>query len=317
MALSPDPSVMTDESEVMLQTEEEQIPTRTVSMALALLQSLKPQIDTILGSNALSAFGASDMQATEGKSTDNPLQLGFEIAFHSLDIIRPVKPAKPKSKAKVSQPTAGHNPGQVVDISSQTSSTARSSTSTIATSISTAAPIQQPSSPQIPTQEEGLGDQSGDVWADVLYLVPQETPVLRQVADLVHSTFKREGYITDTRPLKLHCTVLNTSKRRPSSARGQPFCYSDILKIGAPIFREPRPSISAPTTLIPNTDPRPSASRPSSGLRHPPPVAVTLRPEATVGARGVELWVMGSYAPDGSYVSLGGVPFMDARSEDS
>ncbi|KAF5378334.1 hypothetical protein D9615_008780 [Tricholomella constricta] len=83
---------------------------------------------------------------------------------------------------------------------------------------------------------------SDDVWADVLYLAPRETGVdgvkLRKIADCVERTFKKAGYVTETRPLKLdtylHCTVLNTSKRRPARARGQHFCYSDILRALAP-----------------------------------------------------------------------------------
>ncbi|KAF8998280.1 hypothetical protein BDQ17DRAFT_819876 [Cyathus striatus] len=46
------------------------------------------------------------------------------------------------------------------------------------------------------------------------------------VADLVHQTFKWEGYIIENRPLTLHCTIINTSHRRPRNLR-LPFSYTD------------------------------------------------------------------------------------------
>ncbi|KAG6875247.1 hypothetical protein C0992_004567 [Termitomyces sp. T32_za158] len=121
-----------------------------------------------------------------------------------------------------------------------------------------------------------------DTWADVLYLAPRDSPALRHISTLVHTEFTRAGYITETRPLKLHCTVLNTSKRRPR----RPFCYSDILSA-------PALDLLAPT--------RPLSPR--------APVPIALGPDAVVPVHTVELWLMGSRAPDGAYVSCGAVHF--------
>ena len=49
--------------------------------------------------------------------------------------------------------------------------------------------------------------------------------------DFIHQEFKKAGYITENRPLKLHCTILNTSHRRPR--RREPFSYEDVLKSSA------------------------------------------------------------------------------------
>ncbi|KAF5315281.1 hypothetical protein D9619_007564 [Psilocybe cf. subviscida] len=88
--------------------------------------------------------------------------------------------------------------------------------------------------------EEGIHEpnQSSKVGASVLFLGPAHVPTskiseerwrLTQVCDLVHRTFKQAGYIPDQRPLKLHCTILNASHRKPM--RRIPFCYSDILAL--------------------------------------------------------------------------------------
>jgi len=74
-----------------------------------------------------------------------------------------------------------------------------------------------------------------EIYAHVLYLGVNEsdgdTARLKQVCDKVHQTFKTAGYITETRPLKLHCTILNTTHRRPR--RREAFSYSDIVGLTA------------------------------------------------------------------------------------
>ncbi|KAK0452000.1 uncharacterized protein EV420DRAFT_1645939 [Desarmillaria tabescens] len=42
--------------------------------------------------------------------------------------------------------------------------------------------------------------------------------------------FREEGFITDTRPLKLHMTLMNSTYRRPRTKRPQPFEYDRILR---------------------------------------------------------------------------------------
>ncbi|KXN81932.1 Activating signal cointegrator 1 complex subunit 1 [Leucoagaricus sp. SymC.cos] len=74
-----------------------------------------------------------------------------------------------------------------------------------------------------------------EVHAHVLYLgvsdADEETLRLKRVCDVVHQAFKTAGHIRETRPLKLHCTILNTSHRQPR--RREAFSYDDILKITA------------------------------------------------------------------------------------
>ncbi|KIL56086.1 hypothetical protein M378DRAFT_1039391 [Amanita muscaria Koide BX008] len=90
------------------------------------------------------------------------------------------------------------------------------------------------------------------------------------------------GFVTETRPLKLHCTILNTSHRRP---RGNiPFSYSDIL--ASDVCRN---------VLVP---------APASGV-----VGTTARVVnfGTHDVGRVELWEMGSLGPNNEYVSCGGI----------
>ncbi|KIL57184.1 hypothetical protein M378DRAFT_88218, partial [Amanita muscaria Koide BX008] len=65
----------------------------------------------------------------------------------------------------------------------------------------------------------------GNMNAHVLFLGPRG--VNEEDTRLWDVCSESAGFVTETRPLKLHCTILNTSHRRP---RGNiPFSYSDIL----------------------------------------------------------------------------------------
>jgi len=70
--------------------------------------------------------------------------------------------------------------------------------------------------------------------AHVLWIGPsfenEATQRLREVGEMVNKTFVEAGFIRDRRPLKLHCTILNTTYRRPRG-RGprQPFSYGSLL----------------------------------------------------------------------------------------
>ncbi|KAF5378313.1 hypothetical protein D9615_008800 [Tricholomella constricta] len=168
---------------------------------------------------------------------------------------------------------------------------------------------------------------SDDVWADVLYLAPRETGVdgvkLRKIADCIERTFKEAGYVTETRPLKLHCTVLNTSKRRPARARGRHFCYSDILRALAPATTptlHPPVPFAVPAPAPASTTIRTADTTTATKTLPPPPAPVPLARalalaadptpamETPVLVHELGLWAMGSRAPDGAYVSCGGVP---------
>ncbi|KAF8495772.1 AKAP7 2'5' RNA ligase-like domain-containing protein [Russula emetica] len=74
--------------------------------------------------------------------------------------------------------------------------------------------------------------------AHVLYAEPDLRSTdgrrLRAVCELAHGAFKEAGFVADDRPLKLHCTLLNTSHRRtppgqrrgPGAARRIPFSFA-------------------------------------------------------------------------------------------
>ncbi|KIL57178.1 hypothetical protein M378DRAFT_172051 [Amanita muscaria Koide BX008] len=125
----------------------------------------------------------------------------------------------------------------------------------------------------------------GNVNAHVLFLGPrgvhEEDKRLWNVCNLINQSFRSAGFVTDTRPLKLHCTILNTSHRRP---RGNiPFSYSDILA-----------SDVGRNVLVP---------APASGTTAR---AVNF---GTYDVGRVELWEMGSHGHNNEYVSCGGIGF--------
>lgn len=73
--------------------------------------------------------------------------------------------------------------------------------------------------------------------ADVMYIGPTPAVVRTEahsqsvkVLESIYRRFREEGFVTDTRPLKLHCTVLNTSHRKPANRRSGrvPFSMSQI-----------------------------------------------------------------------------------------
>jgi len=65
--------------------------------------------------------------------------------------------------------------------------------------------------------------------ANVLWLGPcfaaDDARRLRSVCDYIHQTFKDHGFVVEDRPLKLHCTIINTSYAKPRI----PFSYSAML----------------------------------------------------------------------------------------
>ncbi|GLB45250.1 hypothetical protein LshimejAT787_2100100 [Lyophyllum shimeji] len=215
-------------------------PLRTVASALALLRSLKPQIDAILaGEEAL------------------------QVVLEAMDIMRPVNPWVPKPKrkpksAKGEETGMGEENGEgggavdtdvgaeelqvppdvslslsAVDVDLALPVSPAEPSTSASTNDDTPTPTPTPA----PDLEQDPDPNPTEVWADVMYLAPRETGEdgvkLRKIADLVNTAFRREGYILENRPLRLHCTILNTSKRRPAWARGRPFCYSDVLRSDA------------------------------------------------------------------------------------
>ncbi|KAI9566274.1 kinase A anchor protein [Boletus coccyginus] len=124
--------------------------------------------------------------------------------------------------------------------------------------------------------------------AHVLWLGPrhenEDAQRLHKVGEMVNKTFIEAGFISDRRPLKLHCTILNTTYRRPR-ARGprHPFSYRSLL--GSPaaeaVLSEPRqvPDVRQPVRV-------------DFGTWH---------------VDEIQICKMGSYGPEGEYESCGGI----------
>ncbi|KAG8214936.1 P-loop containing nucleoside triphosphate hydrolase protein [Butyriboletus roseoflavus] len=121
--------------------------------------------------------------------------------------------------------------------------------------------------------------------AHVLWVGPslgnENAQRLQEVGEMVNKTFREAGFITERRPLKLHCTILNTTYRRPRE-RGprQPFSYRSLL--GSP---------AAQAFL---SDPRAEPD-----LRQPVKVDF-----GTWHVDEIQICKMGSYGPDGEYRPL-------------
>ncbi|KAL1699328.1 hypothetical protein EV121DRAFT_216447, partial [Schizophyllum commune] len=129
-----------------------------------------------------------------------------------------------------------------------------------------------------------LKTQKGGREANVLWVGPMEADEssLYAIADLVHQTFRREGYVLETRPLKLHVTLLNTTHRKKPRRR-LAFSYIDVLHAHL------ASSTAHPTFPVP---------------RHP--IRISL---GSYEVHAVHLCEMGSHGPDNEYVSIGCVEF--------
>ncbi|KIJ45951.1 hypothetical protein M422DRAFT_250740 [Sphaerobolus stellatus SS14] len=134
-------------------------------------------------------------------------------------------------------------------------------------------------------------DQSHVMWAGP-NLDNDEGRRLSQACDLIHSTFKNAGMLEDDRPLKLHCTLINTvyrkekSKGRDKRKRGKkrtPFSFSDVLS--SPVLAH---------LLLPE------------GIREEgQPVKIYL---GSWSVNELQLCEMGSKDKDGVYKSIGAIP---------
>ncbi|KAJ3735791.1 kinase A anchor protein [Lentinula guzmanii] len=119
----------------------------------------------------------------------------------------------------------------------------------------------------------------------------QERLKLVRVAELVHRAFKDAGYITETRPLKLHCTLINTSYRKPFNRNSQLFSFTDVLASDAILELQPGEDHAQATSVTP------SSVSPSNRT-----VRVAF---GTYDIPEIQLCAMGSSGPDGEYISLG------------
>ncbi|EJU02947.1 hypothetical protein DACRYDRAFT_115250 [Dacryopinax primogenitus] len=175
--------------------------------------------------------------------------------------------------------------------------------------------------------------------ADVLYVsIPESDPLNAPVwalGRMIHQSFKDAGFITETRPLKLHLTIVNTSHRQPKSRNRRPiqFSYSAMKQVMASVQPPDLPPEALPrprATVREQMDEGPVKAALAGGL----PASASLEPKSgaeTSAANpqkpvhevanskslwtdfgiwnisSVELWVMGSRDAEGRYVSLGGV----------
>ncbi|KAJ4002136.1 hypothetical protein F5050DRAFT_1802695 [Lentinula boryana] len=121
----------------------------------------------------------------------------------------------------------------------------------------------------------------------------QERLKLVRVAELVHRAFRNAGYITETRPLKLHCTLINTSHRKPFNRNSQLFSFTDVLASDAILELQPSEDHAQATSVTPS-----SVSSSNRMVR----VAF-----GTYDIPEIQLCAMGSSGRDGEYISLGNV----------
>jgi len=63
---------------------------------------------------------------------------------------------------------------------------------------------------------------------------------LQEVGNLVNTEFKNAGFITEMRPLKLHCTLINTRYRKPRPKDGYPFNHEELFSSSAFMSHIPR-----------------------------------------------------------------------------
>lgn len=105
---------------------------------------------------------------------------------------------------------------------------------------------------------------------------------LWKISLLVHNRFKEAGFVVENRPLKLHCTILNSTFRRPRQA----FSSAEILRRVAV-----QPELAGiQTNEKSSVTPDDAASEADFG---------------TYGVDEIHLWKMGSWDEEKRYVSLG------------
>jgi len=159
--------------------------------------------------------------------------------------------------------------------------------------------------------DRGDLDRAHVMWLGPLLEGDDDARRLREVCALVNKEFVDAGLLVDERrPLKLHCTVINTTHRKPRSKtqRRQPFSYSSILastafkaiSTDAPILSAVRTSTTATTTTATSTTDAVSAGHQKT--RRPASVDF-----GVWEVDEIQICQMGSHGPEGEYVSCGGM----------
>ncbi|KAF9489912.1 hypothetical protein BDN71DRAFT_1400785, partial [Pleurotus eryngii] len=135
---------------------------------------------------------------------------------------------------------------------------------------------------RIPLDTLGILKPEKEGGGNVLWVGPDVSSIPR----LIYRVFRERGFIVETRPLKLHCTLINTSYRRPRARI--PFAYDAILCSNA------LKDISAVSSAA-----LPSSHTELDASSH---ASVNL---GTWTAKEIQLCVMGSHGPENEYVSVG------------
>ncbi|KAI0927701.1 hypothetical protein AcW1_007127 [Taiwanofungus camphoratus] len=132
--------------------------------------------------------------------------------------------------------------------------------------------------------------------AHVMWVGPshdgEDAKQLKKVSEFVNRTFKSAGFVVDEgRSLKLHCTVLNTTYRKPRSKGRQPFSYASILASEA---------LRTVNTMS-------TSSTETVNLQRRRPMAVDF---GEWDIDEVQICEMGSWGPEGEYVCVGRCPLI-------
>ncbi|KAI0642816.1 kinase A anchor protein [Trametes meyenii] len=133
--------------------------------------------------------------------------------------------------------------------------------------------------------ERGNQERAHVMWVGPA-LETEEAGRLKTVAEVVRETFVQAGLVVDERrPLKLHCTVVNTIYRKPRGRTRTPFSYGAVLR-----------SDALKAVLA-----RGEAETMAGGERAKGPARVDLG-EWTIDE--VQICEMGSSGPEGEYVAV-------------
>jgi len=151
--------------------------------------------------------------------------------------------------------------------------------------------------------DRGDLDQAHVMWLGPLLEGDDDDRRLREVCALVNKEFVDAGLLVDERrPLKLHCTIINTTHRKPPSKthRRQPFSYSSILGSTAlqGIISTDVPLSDVRTATTATTSVIESADQPCR------PASVDF---GVWEVDEIQICQMGSHGPEGEYVSCGGM----------
>jgi len=158
---------------------------------------------------------------------------------------------------------------------------------------------------QIDALQFERGRDPSDVRAHVLFAGPdlrsESAQRLKRVCDEIHRTFKDAGLLVDERrELKLHCTVLNTTYRKPrANGPRVPFSYSTVCSSAAVASLAAQNAAALQPSATPASAPRPPRRGEPNNASHRP-VSVSL---GTWNIDEIQICRMGSWGSQGEYVA--------------